>query len=78
MRQKFSSYKLNLAKYTKVTDRELDRFTYYSSEEDGISITVNTDTDEITSFRYVPMAKDNKLLCRPSLPKKKKTKSRYR
>lgn len=76
VRQKFSSNKLNLTKYTKITDRELERFTYYTSEEDGISITVNTDDDEITSVSYFPMAKDNKLLCRTSLPKKKKTKSR--
>ena len=77
VRQKFSSNKLNLAKYNKVTDSELSRFSYYTSEEDGISITVNTDDDEITSVSYFPMAKDNKLLCRTSLLKKKKTKSRY-
>lgn len=60
---KFADLKLDESKYEKRPDPKVLRFTYYTSEDDGISIEVDTDEGVVTTYRYSPMSKDYHLRC---------------
>jgi hypothetical protein len=66
VKPKFADLKLDESKYEKVRDPEVRYLTYYTNEEQGISIEVNTDKGVVTTFRYSPTSKDNHLRCQTS------------
>jgi len=72
IKPKFADLKLDESKYEKVRDPEVLFFTYYTSEEEGISIEVNTDEGVVSAFRYSATSKENNLRCVPSSAESKK------
>jgi hypothetical protein len=65
VKPKFADFKLNKSKYTESKD-DLVIFTSYTNEEEGFSITVNTEDGIIDYFIYFPESKYNYLLCSSS------------
>jgi hypothetical protein len=63
VKPKLTDLKLDESKYDKARDPEVLFITYYTNEEEGISIEVNTEEGTVTTFRYSPMSKDNHLRC---------------
>jgi hypothetical protein len=66
---KFADLKLDESKHDKARDPEVLFLTYYTNEEEGTSIEVNTDEGVVNAFRYSPMSEDNHLRCPTSIPK---------
>lgn len=60
---KFADFKLDQTKYEQRRDPEVLDFTYYTNEEEGISVEVNTAEGVVTAVRYSPSSKDNYLQC---------------
>ena len=63
VKPKLTDLKLDESKYDKARDPEVLFLTYYTNEEEGISIEVNTEEGAVTTFRYLPMSKDSHLRC---------------
>ena len=63
IKPKLADLKLDERKYEKRKDPEMLDYIYYTNEEEGVSITVNTEEGVVNTFRYSPMSKDKHLLC---------------
>jgi hypothetical protein len=63
IKPKFADLKIDESKYEKRRDPEILHAAYYTNEEEGVSITVNTDEGVVTAISYSPMSKDNHLRC---------------
>lgn len=63
VKPKFSNFKLDESKYEKNRDPELLDYTYYTDEENGISVTVNTAEGVVTNISYWPTSKQKYLRC---------------
>lgn len=66
IKPKIADFKLDPSKYNKTRDPEVLFLAYYTNEEEGISIEVNTDEGVVNAIRYSPMYKDQHLRCPPS------------
>jgi hypothetical protein len=60
---RFADYKLDESKYEKRPDPEVRYLTYYTNEQEGIRLVVNTDEGVIKTFEYLPKSEDYKLRC---------------
>jgi len=60
---RFIDFKLDKSKYEQRPDPEVLDFTYYTNEEEGISVEVNTAEGVVTTVRYSPGSKYNHLRC---------------
>jgi hypothetical protein len=60
---KLAELKLDESKYKKRPDPEILDLAYYTDEEEGISIEVNTANGVVTSFNYWPTSSENSLRC---------------
>src|SRR5438067_805780 len=58
---RISDLKLDAARFAKIRDPEVLFLTYYTSEEQGLSIEVNTDDGLVNKFRYLPWYKNYNL-----------------
>jgi hypothetical protein len=63
---KFADLKLDESKYEKRPDPEVLDYTYFTNDEEGISIEVNTVEGIVTAFNYWPTSKANALRCSTS------------
>jgi hypothetical protein len=60
---RFVELNLDESKFAKNKDPELPEITYYTSDEDGLSITVDTVDGVVRTFRYSPGSKDEHFRC---------------
>jgi hypothetical protein len=63
VKPKLSDFKLDESKYEKNRDPELPDYMYYTDDENGIVITVNTAEGVLTNITYWPTSKENSLRC---------------
>lgn len=60
----FEESKIDNTKFVKRPDPEILSEVAYTNEKDGVSVTVNSWDQVITSYRYFPASKYNKLKCK--------------
>jgi hypothetical protein len=63
VKPKLSVFNLDESRYKKNRDPELPDYTYYTDEENGISVTVNTTEGVVISISYWPTSRENHLRC---------------
>ena len=69
---KFAELNLDKKRFAKRPDPEVLDYTYYTDDEEGVSIEVNTTDGVVTAFRYSPSSRDKSLRCSPSSEKSPK------
>ena len=63
VKPKLSDFKLDPSRFKKKRDPEVLDYTYYTDDENGISITVNIVEGVVVSISYWPTSKENYLRC---------------